>query len=178
MESGALKYDFFNHLSEVPLEDFPKAGLVSDCFMIGKRAQYLPLFQIYFLLEDFFVLSLPCIKVSIFLLFQSLVSRVGHKRLLWAIRCMLAMLIAYMVTFGVLALTACQPIQATWLRYDPTFTKPYKCVNVLATAVAAGSIMAATDFVAVIISLILVWLWEKPIKEKTGVYSLLLFGSL
>lgn len=122
------------------------------------------------------MIALPCVKIAIFLFYHNLTKQMGYKRLLWPVRAMLVLLFCYMVTFTVLPIAGCAPIQASWRRVDPNFLDTYACLDTITAATVAGSLNSFTDAIAAVIPLILVYIWDKPLKQKLPLYSLLSLG--
>lgn len=83
-----------------------------------------------------------------------------------------------MLVFTVIPLAKCTPLSANWDMYDPTHTKPYKCITDRVTWPVAAAISAATDLAAVVIPLAILNGLRKPMKQKIGLYSVFAVGLM
>jgi hypothetical protein len=84
----------------------------------------------------------------------------------------------FMVTYLVLPLAGCKPLEASWRKIDPTYKEPYACVNGDIAAIVADVINCITDFSAGAIPLVVVQLLKKPLKAKAGLICLLMLGFM
>lgn len=71
--------------------------------------------------------------------------------------------------------TSCMPLQARWMRADPSWRSShhYRCPTSDAMNITAGSaISAVEDLVLAILPIILLWNLQVPIKTKIGIWFL------
>jgi hypothetical protein len=125
-----------------------------------------------------FIVSLSCTKISVFLLYQRLISPFNNRKLLWTIRGALALVVTFMVVFFILPFVTCSPFNALWRQVDPNFKTKFHCTHDNASAPVAAATSTITDFLAVIIPLAILYSLRSPLRQKAGLYAVFAIGFL
>jgi hypothetical protein len=125
-----------------------------------------------------FIVSLSCTKISVFLLYQRLISPFNNRKLLWTIRGALALVTVFMVVFFILPFATCSPFYAIWRQVDPKYKAKHHCTNDNASAPVAAAASTITDFLAVVIPLAILYSLRRPLRQKAGLYAVFAIGFL
>ncbi|QDS72065.1 hypothetical protein FKW77_002854 [Venturia effusa] len=157
---GSLFWGYNRHVSDVPVSQLSQAAFAG------------------WLIELLFILASSFNKLSVFLLYLRLINIFNNRGLMWATRACLAFVVLFMLVFTIIPLAKCQPISANWDMYNPTYAKPYVCIDDSITWPLAAALSAATDLAAVIIPLVILSGLRKPMKQKLGLYSVFAVGFL
>ncbi|EON65935.1 hypothetical protein W97_05177 [Coniosporium apollinis CBS 100218] len=80
----------------------------------------------------------------------------------------IAFIVAFLITFVILAVAQCLPVEAYWLRLNPVWatTHKYKCINEPVGVIIAGSISIVQDFIACGLPIMLFWKLQMPRRQK------------
>ena len=125
----------------------------------------------------FFVISTCSIKVSI-LLFNRRLATGTHSRffasVVWAV---VGIITAYAITFIILLIAQCQPVNSYWLRFSPTYKAPYHCSSKEAISLPVSAYLSVTtDFLALLLPFWLVWNIKIPKRQKWSLYAIFGLG--
>jgi len=131
-----------------------------------------------FILQWCYTAALTAIKISILLLYKRL-SGVFPKTFLLASWIGIAYNIIYAISFGIILLLECRPINAYWLSYDRAWAAehPYLCSSMERTALptyAALSVLG--DVYGTILPLMLVSTLQLPLRRMLSLYALFALG--
>ena len=112
-------------------------------------------------------------KVSVLLFYQRVVQGTCTRRYKVSVWAALIFCVTYTVVFEALLWTPCRPVQAIWLRFDPTYTGKFQCVSPFTetwTAQLAGALSVFSDVYALILPGFLLMQLTMPIRQKVALY--------
>jgi hypothetical protein len=103
------------------------------------------------------------------------------SRFKWAIWIAIGFVVAYTVTYFVVILTACIPIEAEWRMFDPTYHTTYHCASsdhLTVFSIVGGSFSVLTDAYCVLLPAMLVFRTRLTNKQKIGLIFIFGLGVL
>jgi len=158
--SAATKYGWNLHIWDIPVSNLvpsrETAWAAQFCFLIGTS----------------------CTKISILLFYRRLTSGTLQKTFLYVIYAIIAFIIAYAISFGLVLLVGCHPLDAYWYSVLPTYTEEHYCYDE-GTAVPAAAITSViTDFVVVSLPCYVVWGMRMPIRQKLSLFGIFGVGLM
>jgi hypothetical protein len=117
--------------------------------------------------------------MSVLLLYRRLASGSCSKTFKWAIWAAIAFVVLYTITYTILLVTACNPVEAQWLQYDLRWAKThkFKCLDPniqKRTATSAGALSTFTDLYSVMLPAILLVRIRIQKRQRWGL--LFIFG--
>jgi hypothetical protein len=124
-----------------------------------------------------FFASTSFTKVSVLLFYRRFVVGTYNKRFEYLIWAAIGFVLVYTIVFSILIITACSPVEALWMRYDPAYTHPYKCIEIgiqVRLAKLAGALSVITDFYSVILPSTLLLRIRISRRQRMGL--LFIFG--
>jgi hypothetical protein len=100
-----------------------------------------------------------------------------EKRFKWAIWAAIGFVVVFTIVFSSTLITACSPVEALWMRYNLTYTHPYKCTEIriqVKLSKLAGALSIITDFYSVMLPAS--FLMRVRINRRQRVGLLFIFG--
>jgi hypothetical protein len=129
-----------------------------------------------------YLFSTAFTKISVLLFYRRLVQGTCSRRYKYAIWAAMGFVIVYTFVFVVLLLVTCKPIQATWLRLDPTYSPTrYHCgSNDLMGKVSdlGGALSVVSDFYSVLLPAVLLLQIRITSRQRWGLMAIFSVGFL
>jgi hypothetical protein len=120
-------------------------------------------------------------KISVLLFYRRLVTGTCSRRFKFCLWAAMALIVCYTLAYVILLLVTCIPLQATWLKIDPTYTKSYRCASTgVMTKVSelSGAFSVITDFYSVLLPAILLLQIKITRRQKLGLMAIFGVGFL
>ncbi|KAF2207725.1 hypothetical protein CERZMDRAFT_50520 [Cercospora zeae-maydis SCOH1-5] len=125
--------------------------------------------QVYYFDEMMYVVALPIIKISMLLTYLR-IFQAKHFR--WMVFGALGLNGAYLITFLLITMLQCRPLNLAWLRWLKEY--PGTCNNVNAQSWAAAALNIVLDVIVVGLPIPMLWKMDLNIRKKLLV--ILMFG--
>lgn len=126
---------------------FRKAGLGRDVWTASFE-DIDNLLQLFYIAEIFYLLTTSLTKIALLAFFLRVFPTKTSRRITWG---MIAIVIAFIVSYFFLLIFQCWPINYAWLRWDAEHEGT--CINVFAAFVSHAAINMALDIVILIMPL-------------------------
>ncbi|KAF2098059.1 hypothetical protein NA57DRAFT_76856 [Rhizodiscina lignyota] len=152
---------FDRHIWDVPWTEWARGGL------FGR------------LIEVLFIPASCFNKVSVLLFYQRVVEGTCSRYYKVSVWVALIFCVLYSIVFEFLLFTICRPVEAIWMRYDPTYTANYHCVSPFTetwTTQLAGALSVFSDFYALLLPGFLLMQLNIPMRQKVGLYCIFGLG--
>jgi hypothetical protein len=104
--------------------------------------------QIYYFDEDIYLSILPLTKVSVLLFYLRIFPQKSFRIVTYVV---IALNVGYMLSFVLISIFQCRPINAAWLRWNGEY--PAECNNINAQAWASAAINMVLDIVTMALPL-------------------------
>ncbi|KAH7071758.1 hypothetical protein FB567DRAFT_455174 [Paraphoma chrysanthemicola] len=153
------KYRFNRHVWDVELYKFPSQRKI--------------LLAVYIL----FAVASGLVKLSVLLFYRRITSRAVSRGCRWAMRIVMASIVAYTISFIFAITFTCRPVEAFWRMVDWRFRfrkggYQHKCINEGANIVANGIIASVQDLIVVLFPTVLCWNIQVPRRQKVALYGI------
>lgn len=86
--------------------------------------------------------------------------------------------IAWTLAFCIMLLATCQPVEASWMVFDPTYTKDWTCADTRSSNAAAGAFAVASDCYSLILPWAMIWPLQMPRRQKIALNIVFSFGMI
>lgn len=129
--------------------------------------------KIYFFSEFLYVAILPLTKISILLFYLKIFPRRGFRIATYIV---IGFNVAYLITFVVISVFQCTPIDGAWLRWDGTHH--YTCRNENAQGWAAAGLNMILDIATMVLPLRELYKLNLSVRKKIGVMAMFSLGIL
>lgn len=129
--------------------------------------------QIYYIDEDIYLSILPLTKISILFFYLRVFPQKGFRIVTYIV---IAMNVCYLITFVLVSVFQCRPIDAAWLRWDGEH--PAKCQNINAQGWASAAINMFLDIVTMVLPLHELSKLTMSIKKKMQLMLMFTLGIL
>lgn len=116
------------------------------------------------LAEFSFLISTSSCRVSVLLFYRRLVKGTYSRRWRLAIFAAIAFQFVYCLGFVLALLLSCQPTEAYWKAYSPTYSKSYHCADITALNPLSGSLSVFSDFYSVVLPMCMLRHFDVPYK--------------
>jgi hypothetical protein len=120
-------------------------------------------------------------KVSVLLFYRRLVVGTFNNKFKWALWTAIGFVVVYTIVFSILIITACSPVEALWMKYELSYTTPYKCMNIsvqVRLAKLAGALSVITDFYSVMLPAVLLSRIRVSMRQRLGLFFIFGLGFL
>jgi hypothetical protein len=163
----------------------PIAGLVS--WMAGIVTLHAinvpPLinFQVGTMGEIIFLLSSSFTKVSVLLFYRRLMVGTYNRAFKWALWAAIGFVVVYNITFSILVINCCSPVEALWRRYEAGYTHPYKCIEIglqVSMSRLVGALSVISDFYSVMLPAALLMRIKFNKRQRMGLVFIFGMGFL
>lgn len=131
------------------------------------------------LAEIFYLWTTGCTKIAVLLFYRRLIRTTISRGLRWAIWLALSFTACYTIGFTVILLVGCNPVEARWMKFDPTWraTHKFKCLNSpFVTIPLSGALSVFSDVYALAIPAILLSGLQMARRQKIGLYIVFALG--
>lgn len=128
-----------------------------------------PPLQVFFAAEKIYIIGSGLVKISILLFYRQLAASSTKKVFIYLVNASVVFTVMYMFSFSVCVFFTCKPIDAFWMRIDPSWLASHphwKCMNEAAILIAAGSISVVQDLIVALLPTALFWDLRMPAKQK------------
>lgn len=98
--------------------------------------------QVYYFDEDIYLCILPLTKISILFTYLRIFPKKAFRIVTYVV---IGLNVAYLITFVLITVFQCRPLDAAWLRWDGEY--PAQCDNINAQAWAASAINMCLDII-------------------------------
>jgi len=134
--------------------------------------------QITLAMEVIYLASTTLTKLSILMFYRRITSSVISRPLLIAVWASIIFVAAYGITFILVLIFTCDPVEAYWYRFTTSWlrTHKYKCTDELATLMVIITISTAQDFIATLLPMFVVHKLRLPIRQKIALAAVFLVG--
>lgn len=88
-------------------------------------------------------------------------------------------IIAYGLAFILILVFQCQPLDSYWMRFSPNYHGEYLCPTKEAETLPISAYLStATDFLALLLPVWLVWTLPLPRRQKLSLYAIFGLGLM
>ena len=115
-----------------------------------------------------FLVTGACTKISVLLFYRRLVKDTYAVRWKWAVVAAIAFTAAYTVTFLFVLIFNCNPTQAYWKSFNPSFTRHYTCVDTTIINLLAGILAIVSDVYSIALPCFMTRHFELPARQKVA----------
>jgi hypothetical protein len=123
-----------------------------------------------------FLIGTCLIRISILLFYRRMVKGTFRRRWKWSVWAAIGFTVAWTLAFCITLLVTCDPVEANWKVYDPTYEKDWKCVDTRASSYAAGVLAVMSDCYALILPWAMIWPLDMPRRQKLALNMVFSFG--
>jgi hypothetical protein len=113
--------------------------------------------------------------------YRRIVAGTFSKKLQWALWIGIAFVTLYTIALGIFMLNMCDPLEAFWKLYDPTFERKYRCLSQDVqddSAIISGCLSVITDFYSVTLPAILIFKVKVTKRQRWGLFVIFGLGYL
>lgn len=135
---AAVRYDVGRHIWDIPIEEYTK---IAETIWLGEFA---------------FLVCGGCTKISVLLFYRRLVKGTFESRWKWAVIIAIVFTTAYTLAFMLALVFNCNPTEAYWKAFDPTWGHDYTCVDTTVINLLAGVCAAFSDLYSVVLPFLMV----------------------
>ncbi|KAI6831932.1 hypothetical protein KC340_g3538 [Hortaea werneckii] len=157
---AALRYDVGRHLWDIPVQFFENIA------------------EITWLAEFCFLFCGGCTKISVLLFYRRLVGDSYDKRWKWAVIGAIIFTAAWTLSFMLCLVFNCNPTQAYWKAFDPTWHRQYSCVDTTFINLLAGIFAIASDIYSIALPCLVTRNFRIPSGQKLALNAIFLAGIL
>lgn len=129
--------------------------------------------QLYFWDELVYLAVLPVTKISILLFYLKIFPKREVKIAVWVL---IGFNLAYLITFEVISIWQCRPIQGAWLAWDGTFEATCNDINMQGWMAAALNLVL--DLATIILPLPELVSLSMSLRKKIQILSMFCVGFL
>ncbi|WPG97432.1 Hypothetical protein R9X50_00020700 [Acrodontium crateriforme] len=128
--------------------------------------------------EFTFTFSTACTKISVLMFYRRMVAGTFSKRWKYATIAAITFTICYMIAFCLVLIFNCNPTDAYWKAWDPTWTTNYHCADTITLNALSGIISVFSDLYCVLLPMGMTWHFEAPIGQKLALNAVFSLGLL
>lgn len=157
---GALQFNLGRHIWDVPVSSYERIA------------------EVTWLAEFSFLFCGGCTKISVLLFYRRLVDCSYDKRWKWAVIASIIFTGAWTVAFMLCLILNCNPTEAYWKAFDPTWAHDYSCVDTTFINLLAGIFAIISDFYSVILPCLITRSITLPANQKLALNIIFCMGLL
>jgi len=139
---------------------------------------YITIRQITLAMEVIYLGSTTLTKLSILMFYRRITSSVISRPFLIAVWSSIVFVAAYGITFIIVLVFTCDPVEAYWYRFTASWLKThqYKCTDEVAALLVIITISTFQDFIATMLPMFVVYKLRLPIRQKLALAGVFLIG--
>jgi hypothetical protein len=139
--------------------------------------------QYAFIIEQLFLVSTTCTKLSVLLFYRRLVKGTYSHRFKVAVWIAIAFVIISWIVFTVLVIVTCTPMSGYWMQYDlkARASGKYKCTSqhlVVALSKLSGSWSVISDFYSIMLPAALLMRIKTNPRQRWGLMFIFSVGYM
>jgi hypothetical protein len=132
--------------------------------------------QITYYSELLFVWSISCTKISILLFYRRLAAGSATRAFLWGTWIGVAYNIGYLISYTVMPINICRPVDAYWNQFNLLYSKKYSCIKEGYGLPLGAALSVLSDFYGCLLPVLLLRHLQMPLKQKVLLYCLFALG--
>ncbi|KAH7371401.1 hypothetical protein BKA66DRAFT_469728 [Pyrenochaeta sp. MPI-SDFR-AT-0127] len=134
--------------------------------------------QITLAMEIIYLASTTLTKISILTFYRRITVSGLSRPLLIAVWASIIFVAGYGISFIMVLIFTCSPVEAYWYRFTTSWlrTNKYKCHDEIATLIAIISISTLQDFIACLLPMFVVRKLRLPVRQKLALAAVFLVG--
>jgi hypothetical protein len=116
------------------------------------------------------------VRISILLFFRRMVKGTFRRRWRWSVWAAIGFTVVWTLAFCIMLLATCNPTEASWKVFDPTYEKEWTCVDTRPSSYAAGVLAVLSDCYALVLPWSMIWPLDMPRRQKIALNLVFSFG--
>ncbi|KAK5114263.1 hypothetical protein LTR62_002514 [Meristemomyces frigidus] len=132
--------------------------------------------KLLFIAELNFLVCQGCTKISVLLFYRRLVKDTYAKIWKWAVIGAITFTALWTLAFILVLVFNCNPTEAYWKAFEPTYTRAYTCVDTTIVNVLVGCFAIVADLYSVALPCVMTRRFELPGAQKLALNALFSIG--
>lgn len=125
-----------------------------------------------------FLVGTAFVRVSILLFYRRMVKGTFKRRWKWSVWVAIGWTVIWSLGFSIMIVATCQPVEASWRAFDPTFEKDWTCADTRISNTAAGVLAIISDCYSLLLPWAMIWPLEMPRRQKIALNMVFSFGII
>jgi hypothetical protein len=163
------------HMWDVSPLDYQTVALVSHS-SVGDYRRDTNRTQSAWLGQLIFLSGTCLIRISILLFYRRMVKGTFRRRWKWSVWAAIGITVAWTLAFCIMLLVTCDPVEASWKVFDPTYEKDWKCADTRTSSFVAGVLAVVSDCYSLVLPWAMIWPLEMPRRQKLALNLVFSFG--
>ena len=110
------------------------------------------------------------------LFYRRMVKGTFRRRWKWSVWAAIGITVTWTLAFCIMLIVTCNPTEASWKVYDPTYTKDWKCADTRTSSFVAGVLAVVSDCYSLVLPWSMIWPLEMPRRQKLALNLVFSFG--
>ena len=99
-----------------------------------------------------------------------------RRRWKWSVWAAIGITVAWTLAFCIMLIVTCNPTEASWKVYDPTYTADWKCADTRPSSFVAGVLAVVSDLYSLVLPWSMIWPLDMPKRQKIALNMVFSFG--
>lgn len=99
-----------------------------------------------------------------------------RRRWKWSVWAAIGITVTWTLAFCIMLIVTCNPTDASWKVYDPTYTEDWTCADTRKSSFVAGVLAVVSDCYSLILPWSMIWPLEMPKRQKLALNMVFSFG--
>jgi hypothetical protein len=99
-----------------------------------------------------------------------------RRRWKWSVWAAIGITVTWTLAFCIMLVLTCDPTEASWKVFDPTYEKNWKCADTRTSSFVAGVLAVVSDCYSLVLPWAMIWPLEMPRRQKLALNLVFSFG--